>query len=208
VIARIRCAANGARDPVGGMRAKRVATPVDDVAPRPDRTINVRSTSMPDTSIHPLRLDRSRYHSSEHGEFQSRVRYWQDGLPFDAVGELCTDHCSAEQLARADAKAPKQPQVQVPEQFGHPALDEFTEGLRTRIEEMEGEVNLELWAKGEARYVPAKVFGAIRERYSKSVSTFADAIEFLVNEAKLIPASQASKQLLTLGGATPVREEA
>jgi hypothetical protein len=71
-----------------------------------------------------------------------------------------------------------------------------------------GAVNLELWAKGEARYVPAKVFAAIRERYSKSVSSFADAIEFLVNDAKLIPASQASKKLLAAGGPAPVKEEA
>jgi hypothetical protein len=69
-------------------------------------------------------------------------------------------------------------------------------------------VNLELWAKGQARYVPAKVFAAIRERYNKSVTTFADAIEFLVNDAQLVPASQASKQLLAMGGAAPVREEA
>jgi hypothetical protein len=76
------------------------------------------------------------------------------------------------------------------------------------IRPLSSEVNLELWAKGEARYVPAKVFAAIRERYNKSVTTFADAIEFLVDDAKLIPASQASKQLLASGGTAPAREEA
>jgi hypothetical protein len=146
---------------------------------------------MPDP--HPLRLDRSRYHSSEHGEFQSRVRYWQDGLPFDALGELCIEHCNPEQLAKAPRPQLRPMPASEPDE--EPPPDE-------------GAVNLELWAKGEARYVPAKVFAAIRERYNKSVSTFADAIEFLVNDVKLIPASQASKKLLAVGGPAPVREEA
>jgi hypothetical protein len=156
--------------------------------------------------VHPLRLDRSRYHSSEHGEFQNRMRYWQDGLPFDALGELCVEHCSAEQREEADRKAPKPQQSPDPGGFPHPSPDEFADALRERLDE--GAVNLELWAKGDARYVPAKVFAAIRERYNKSVTTFADAIEFLVNDAKLIPASEASKQLLAGGGTAPVREEA
>jgi hypothetical protein len=131
---------------------------------------------MPDP--HLLRLDRSRYHSSVHGEFQSPTHYWQDGLPFDAVGHLVVAECDAEMLAKADAKAPR-PQPRATPDEGTPAPDN---------DPPPGEVNLELWAKGEARYPPFKVFAAIRERYSKSVSTFADAIEFLVNEAKLIPA--------------------
>jgi hypothetical protein len=42
------------------------------------------------------------------------------------------------------------------------------------------------------------------------VSTFADAIEFLVSDVKLIPASEASKKLLAGGSVTPAippREE-
>jgi|ERR1043166_3318867 hypothetical protein len=168
------------------------------------------------TDAHPLRLDRSKYHASVHGEFQGRTRYWQDGLPFDALGELVAEECSAEQLAQADAKAPR-PQPANPPRGGEggggvdhgrsdgggdPATQEVAPALT------QGEVNLELWAKGEARYLPAAVFKAVRERYNKSVSTFADAIEFLVNEAKLIPASEASQQLLGQGGIAPVKEEA
>ena len=152
---------------------------------------------MPTASIHPLRLDRSRYHSSEHGDQPNRARFWQDGLPFDAHGELCTELCDAGQIAKANAKAPK------------PSAARMPAGAQPHEERPdEGAVNLELWAKGEARYVPAKVFAAIRERYSKSVSTFADAIEFLVSDAKLIPASQASKKLLATGAPPPVKEEA
>lgn len=148
---------------------------------------------------HPLRLDRSRYHSSEHGDHPNRARFWQDDLPFDAHGHLCTELCSAEQMAAADAKAPR-PQAEI-----LTGIAKIKPGDETIVI---GEVNLELWAKGEARYVPAKVFAAIRERYNKSVTTFADAIEFLVNDAQLVPASQASKQLLAGGGAAPVKEEA
>ena len=70
------------------------------------------------------------------------------------------------------------------------------------------EVNLELWAKGEARYLPGKVFAAIRERYNKSVTTFADAIEFLVNDVKLVTKEQASPALLSMGGVARAKEEA
>jgi hypothetical protein len=153
--------------------------------------------------VHPLRLDRSRYHSSEHGDHPNRARFWQDGLPFDAHGHLCAELCSGEQLAQANAKAPRR--LDWPE---NPPSERESEADPRDPLLRDGAVNLELWAKGEARYVPAKVFAAIRERYNKSVTTFADAIEFLVNDAKLIPASQASKQLLAGGGAAPVKEEA
>jgi hypothetical protein len=155
---------------------------------------------MPDA--HPLRLDRSRYHSSVHGEFQSTTHYWQDGLPFDAVGYLVTDECSAEQLAKADAKAPRVQMSDVGCQRSE-ASDPSSD-----ICHPTSEVNLELWAKGEARYLPGKVFSAIRERYNKSVTTFADAIEFLVNDVKLVAREQASTKLLAMGGAKAGPEEA
>jgi hypothetical protein len=146
---------------------------------------------MPDP--HPLRLDRSRYHASEHGDHPNPIHFWQDGLPFDAHGALCTEHCDAEQLGKADRKA-KRIKPKPGEGGGDAPLDD-------------GEVNLELWAKGEARYVPAKVFAAVRERYNKSVSSFADAIDFLVFDAKLIPESAAAKKLFDARGRAQVREE-
>jgi hypothetical protein len=149
---------------------------------------------------HPLRLDRSNYHSSVHGEFQSLTHYWQDGLPFDEHGHLVINDCTPEMLERAGAKAPKT--------ASPPPSDPPKPGSKGEPEPLtEGDVNLELWAKGEARYHPGKVFAAIRERYSKSVTTFGDAIEFLVYDLKLIPASEASKKLLATGGATQSREE-
>jgi len=155
---------------------------------------------MPDA--HPLRLDRSRYHASEHGEFNNPIRFWQDGLPFDALGQLCVAHLNDAQRAAADAKAPRR-------QMSDDRDQRSDSDIRPLTSDISGsEVNLELWAKGEVRYPPFKVFAAIRERYSKSVSTFADAIEFLVNEAKLIPASQASRKLLAMGAPAAAREEA
>ena len=160
---------------------------------------------MPDP--HPLRLDRSRYHSSVHGEFQSTTHYWQDGLPFDALGHLVTDECSPEQLALADKKAPRVQMSDVRCQISEGS--DPTSDIRPLTSDFaDGEVNLELWAKGEARYLPGKVFAAIRERYNKSVTTFADAIEFLVNDVKLIPREQASTKLLAMGGVARAKEEA
>src|SRR5437899_2209249 len=56
-------------------------------------------------------------------------------------------------------------------------------------------VNLELWGRGEAHYEPGRVFAAIRSRYNKFVRTFADAIDFLVFDACLIPEAEASREL-------------
>lgn len=160
---------------------------------------------MPDA--HPLRLDRSRYHASIHGEFQSPAHFYQDGLPFDALGHLVVAECTEEQLARADAKAPKRRTDD-----GGRTTDEAGDASSVvrplSSESADGEVDLELWAKGEVRYLPGKVFAAIRERYNKSVTTFADAIEFLVNDVKLIPREQASTALLAIAGSAPVEEEA
>jgi hypothetical protein len=150
---------------------------------------------------HPLRLDRSRYHASVHGNFDSCVRFYQDGLPFDAAGALCAELCSAEQLALADRNTPPQ----MPDAGDR--IPGKSEDLTSDIRSPTSDVNLERWAKGEVRYRPNKVFAAIRERYNKSVTTFADAAEFLVNDVKLIPASQASKKLLAMGGVTQSREE-
>jgi hypothetical protein len=157
-----------------------------------------------DANAHPLRLDRSRYFSTIHGEFENAIRHWQDGLPFDAHGQLCAEHCSAEQLAKADMKAPKRPT----DDRGRTRDKASDPSSVLCPPSSDSEVNLELWAKGAARYPPFKVFAAIRERYSRSVSTFADAIEFLVNDAKLIPASQASKKLLAGSAPASAREEA
>ena len=152
---------------------------------------------MPDT--HPLRLDRSRYFSSVHGDFDSRVRFFQDGLPFDAHGHLCAELCDA----APEAEIRNQKSESGSENSG-PASDFRLPTSDTA----EGDVNLELWARGQARYVPGAVFAAIRERYNKSVTSFADAIEFLVDDAKLVPKHEAAPALLAQGGVPEAKEEA
>lgn len=46
----------------------------------------------------------------------------------------------------------------------------------------EGDVNLTAWAKGEAEYIMADIYKAIRTRYSRIVATEADAVDTLVDE--------------------------
>jgi hypothetical protein len=152
---------------------------------------------------HPLRLDRSRYFSSVHGNFDSAARFYQDGLPFDAHGEVCTELCSAAQLASAQRKAPRLEMPDVADQM--PDENKPSSDIRSPA----SDIDLELWAKGETRYLPAEVFAAIRARYNKSVTTFGDAVEFLVNDVRLIPREQASLALLSMGRiAASVKEEA
>jgi len=59
----------------------------------------------------PAQLDRSRYFATVHGEFDDEVRYWQDGLPFDAHGRIVIiaspDDVRTEQALGEPAPAPK-----------------------------------------------------------------------------------------------------
>ena len=55
------------------------------------------------------RLDRSRYHSTVHGERtpddpMASVHYYQDGLPFDSAGHLVEELLDDEQLVAIKTK--------------------------------------------------------------------------------------------------------
>jgi len=56
-------------------------------------------------------------------------------------------------------------------------------------------VNLELWLTGEQKYLFDQVQAAIRARYSRSVNTAVDAVDFLVLEQSLVDIDKVSKKL-------------
>jgi hypothetical protein len=155
---------------------------------------------------HPLRLDRSRYHASVHGDFDSRVRFFQDGRPFDAHGCLCGELCDAVQLAAAGAprRAPE-----IGSQKSEAGMQGTDSDFRLPTSDLaEGDVNLKPWVSGQVRYLPGAVFAAIRERYNKSVTTSADAIDSLVDDLRLVSEHEAAPALPDMGGVPEAKEEA
>jgi hypothetical protein len=142
-------------------------------------------------------LDRSRYFATEHGEFEDAARYWQDGLAFDADGKLVKARLTPKPPRRLDAEgavasppaAPDDSAAAAPEAAA-PAAPESPP---------HGEVDLERWLKGAARYVPTKVFAAVKRRYARRVTTFAEAVDFLVGEVKLVPRADVAPQLRPKG---------
>ena len=143
----------------------------------------------------PTRLDRSIYFATEHGEPGDATRYWQDGLAFDAHGELVDSRLTEDQRARLDtqrAKTPADPgQADAPPRRDRPEQavpeSDFLPG--------DGEANLELWLKGEKKYGAGKVLAAARARFNKSFTNFTDLVDFLVYDQRLMPASEVTPRL-------------
>ena len=169
-----------------------------------------------------IRLDRSRYHSTVHGERTpddplANVHYYQDGLPFDAAGHVVEDVLSDEQKGALERKSSKQAPAETARsrESGNPAeiLDSRLRGNERDADDPDAHasaadapaaasappadepVNLELWLTGKDKYLFDQVQAAIRARYSKTVNTVTDAVEFLVLEQSLVALDKVSKKL-------------
>jgi hypothetical protein len=159
-----------------------------------------------------IRLDRSRYHSTVHGERTpddplAQVHYYQDGLPFDAAGHLVEDALDDEQKSRlvrtTNKQAPPPTDVAPADAgaHGHGAAesadveDKADAPASAAAPVADEPVNLELWLTGEAKYLFDQVQAAIRQRYSKTVNTVVDAVEFLVLEQSLVDIGKVAKKL-------------
>jgi hypothetical protein len=155
------------------------------------------------------RLDRSIYHSSVHGEFDDPVRFWQDGLPFDTHGELVESKLTGEQSkqleaqrARGGAKAAAPPPEVAAPPPEAPPVGEFA-GIEPEqsapsdppLADQENDVNLELWLKGERKYQSGRVFAAARARFNKAFTNYADLVDFLVYDARLMTANEVTARL-------------
>jgi hypothetical protein len=138
-------------------------------------------------------LDRSRYFATEHGGFDNAVRYWQDGLAFDADGKLVKTRLTPKQPRRLGAAGAV---ASPPAALGESAATAPEAAAPAAPESPpNGEVDLERWLKGAERHVPTKVFAAVKRRYARRVTTFAEAVEFLVGEVKLVPPADVDARL-------------
>jgi hypothetical protein len=139
-------------------------------------------------------LDRSKPHGKVHGLIEDGVHYHQDGLPFDAHGVLVGRGLTEAQRAKAERLAKRAarlaPREDTSDGAGGAAPDDDGDTAEA------GDVNLEAWLKGDAKYLFDAVRGAIRTRYSRDVKSIGDAVEFLVLEESLVSVEKVSKRLM------------
>lgn len=153
-----------------------------------------------------IRMDKSRYYSTLHGERSpddphAKIMFYQDGLPFDGEGLLLTDLVPHDKKELVERRLKKLNAVrEEPEPVRTATItndddddDDDSDSVDQQI--TPGDVNLEAWLRGEANYVWFSIPAAIRARFNKNVSNKTDAVTFLVEEEKIVSVDQLSEAL-------------
>lgn len=135
-------------------------------------------------------LDRTRKHASVHGEAEHGLAYKQDGLPFNAQGELIevlvnTPEQKAtleRKLKKLKHKRPAAPEPAKAPAAAAPADEDDDE------DDVSGDddINFDAWARGIERYEWIVLQRAAKKRFSKVFTSKEQLIEFLVFDAKII----------------------
>lgn len=134
-------------------------------------------------------LDRTRKHASVHGEVEHGLAYKQDGLPFNAQGEIiealvvtpdqkATLERKLKKLKGKRQAPPEQPAATAPETDNDADDDEDKTS--------DDDVNFDAWARGIERYEWLTLQKVARKRFSKTFTSKEQLIEFLVFEEKVI----------------------
>lgn len=145
-------------------------------------------------------MDRSKPFSTVHGERgpgdpHRDVHFFQDGLPFSAQGhmlaELVGAICTEQQQALAARKLKQvEAQMRARATAGDGGGNTKDEAGTELAPANPNDVNLDAWLRGTARYQWFSVSAAIKARYHKNVGNAANAVIFLVEEVKLVPAGE------------------
>lgn len=139
-----------------------------------------------------LRMDGGKYFSTVHGERtppNQHVHFYQDGLPFSADRVLLPDLIEGNEalMALAAKKLSRQKrQVAV----AVPAMEDDGDNpqdVPDDEEDDDGDVNLEMWLTGEAKYIFAKIRATVADRYKMRVKGIEDAVLFLAGDQKIVP---------------------
>ena len=143
-------------------------------------------------------LDKSRDYSTVHGErapddIHARVRFFQDGLPFDAEGVLMANHPDItgneklqkvveRKLRKAAAKAEKEA-ARARGEIDDDEDEEDRPGADGKLPP----VDIRLWIMGQREYLWTEVSQAIALKYKVRVGGKKHAVEFLVGEGLVTP---------------------
>jgi hypothetical protein len=158
-------------------------------------------TEAPQPSVQPvIRMDRSRAHGTVHGERvagdpHAGVHFYQDGLPFNAQGELVADHpditgdpAKQMKVERLQAKA-----LKLLAKLKERASDEDEEDDEDDEDKDQAPINLEAWARGEQELEWQMVTNAIAQRFGVRVKDKRGAVERLIEERVVAPADLSPK---------------
>ena len=148
-------------------------------------------------------LDRSRDIATVHGDrtpddLHAKVRFYQDGLPFDAEGFLIADHPDIKKneklqkvIERKLKKAAAKAEREAARARGE--LDDDDEEERADADGKLPPVDLRAWIMGQKDYIWTEVSQAIALKYKVRVGSNKHAVEFLVGEGVVIPELVAKK---------------
>jgi hypothetical protein len=143
-----------------------------------------------------VRMDRSKYYTTVHGEREpgdphAGVVFMQDGLPFDGDGVLMDERLSliCSDAEQAHAERLRERAAKAAERKSKPADDEGGDDGEVG-EKDPNSVNIEAWLRGEQKVEWFALAAAIRSRYHKGVNNRRNALIFLVEEEKVLPLSQ------------------
>ena len=138
-----------------------------------------------------LRLDRTRKHSSVHGEVEYGLAYKQDGLPFDNQGELIKELVTTpEQKALVEKKLRRLAKVAMPKEAPPAELPKEPAAITTDDDDddkgSDDDVNFDAWARGMERVEWNTLQRVARKRFNKVFKSKDDIVEFLVFDEKVL----------------------
>jgi len=157
-------------------------------------------------------LDRSRPFSEVRGERMQDdphygVAYMQDGLPFDAEGNLFPDNGKKEPwFGQVDgqkvqhfplyndamrARVKRKTEMLERSAARTSEVDEREKAAEAERQEEQNEINLAAWLKGLVRYEPQEVYAAVKLRYGVNARKKRDVLEALADlKPALVPYDQ------------------
>lgn len=148
-----------------------------------------------------LRLDRSRYSATVHGQRtqgdkHQLVHFIQDGIHFDAEGLHLDDLVEDDETrALVDRRLKKQGKAAKGDSAGGGSDNTDPEEKSSGSDD---DVNLEAWLRGEQKYEWFKIAKVGRDRFQKNITKQADMVDFLVNDQKIIAKDQVAPSLRAL----------
>lgn len=140
-----------------------------------------------------IKLDKSRPHSTVHGDAEYGLAAYQDGLPFNHQGELIEKLVTPEmqpivdkklrKLAKLEAANAPKDSVQQDPPIPEPEDDEDED---ENDGDSADEINFEQWLKDETKYPWHLLAKEGKKRYSKVFSNSKELADFLVYEEQIL----------------------
>lgn len=152
-----------------------------------------------------IRMDRTRVYSTAHGERGpgdpwAQVHFMQNGLPFDAAGNLIHDHFSIKESPTLVKRVEKLAKEAMKRKQISPGDDDADEDGEPQSDEDDDApaLNLEAWARGEQDVLWQRVSDALTRRCGRRFTNKRDALEYMIAEGMVAMAglSKANKAVL------------